>query len=164
MVITLDADWISDISMDKYSVQTDPSGNTSKTCISQTRFSRYLTIIESRLSKDGLLDSNGTIASENEYLAAYLICDLIQRGPVTAAGMKSENFGGSYTYTKTDAAADSVKSSFMLNYEAELSSRNRGTYPTDGAVRIDYEIEFSKLSQGDVPQIADTSENYPEGL
>ena len=103
MTITLDTDWIADISMDTYSVAADPSGNTSATCISQARYARYLTIISDpnygRLAQDNLLDSDGSLKTGAETLAALLVCDLIQSGPITNLGIKSEKFEDTYSYT-----------------------------------------------------------------
>ena len=167
MTITLDPDWISDISMDAYSVQTDASGNTSATCISSTRYSRYLEIIANplygRLTLDGLLESDGSLKSGAEPLAALLICDLIQTGPVTDLGIKSEDFGGAYSYTKADSAASTTKSAFMQKYEATLenSPLKKGKFASSGAVRRDYSIEFAKLSQGIPPKVHDSSSDYP---
>jgi hypothetical protein len=155
MTITLDAGWISDASMDAYSVSI--SGGT----ITPTRYARYLTIIETRLKKDNLLDASGNIKSGSEYLAALLICDLIQSGPITDLGIKSEDFGGAYSYTKSESAAASTKSAFLQKYESALATNNKGSYASSGVVRRDYEIEFSKLSQGVPPRIKDSSDNYP---
>lgn len=167
MTIILDADWISDISMDAYSVQTDPSGNTSATMISSSRYNRYLAIISNsdygRLSLDGLINSDGSLKSGAEPLAALLICDLIQNGPITDLGIKSEDFGGAYSYTKSDNAAALTKSAFMMKYEIMLaeSPLRKSVFASSGTVRRDYEIEFSKLSQGTPSRIEDTSDNYP---
>lgn len=155
MTITLDAEWIADVSMDAYSVSI--TGGT----ITPTRFTRYLTIIESRLSKDGLLDASGNIKVGSEYLAALLICDLIQTGPVTDLGIKSEDFGGAYAYTKSEAAASSIKSAFMMKYESALVSNRTGVQASSGVTRRDYEIEFAKLSQGTPSRVKDSSSNYP---
>ena len=156
ITITLDADWIADISMDTYIVS-DYEGT-----ITNERFTRYLTIIEPRLSRDGLLDASGNIKVGSEYLAALLICDLIQCGPITDLGLKSEDFGGAYSYTRSEAAASSIKSAFMQRYESSLlSNSHRGTFASSGQARSDYQIELAKLSQGDYPSIADSSDNYP---
>ena len=168
MTITLDPDWIPDISMDAYSVQTDASGNTSATCISQSRYSRYLNIISNstygRLAKDGLLESDGSLKDGAEPLAALLICDLIQSGPVTDLGIKSEDFGGAYSYTKSESAAASTKSAFMQKYEYVLaeSPLRKGKFSTTGTVRRDYIVEFAKLSQGFSPKVEDSSDYYPQ--
>ena len=160
MTITLDPGWISDISMDAYSVG---FGGT----IDSDRFSRYLSIISDlnygRLAKDGLLESDGSLKSGAEPLAALLICDLIQSGPVTDLGLKSEDFGGAYSYTKSETAAASTKSAFLQKYEATLekSPSRRGKLASSGTVRRDYEIEFSKLSQGTSPRVKDSSSHYP---
>lgn len=162
MTITLNSGWIADVSMDVYSVSADPSGNiNTKTCISQTRYARYLTITADRLSKDGLLDSSGNIKVNSEYLAALLVCALIQSGPVTDLGIKSEDFGGAYSYTRSEAAASSTKSAFLMKYEEALKQRNRGVQASAGVTRDDFEIEFSKLSQGDLPRVYDSSSDYP---
>jgi hypothetical protein len=92
---------------------------------------------------------------------ALLICDLIASGPVTDLGIKSEDFGGAYSYTKSDAAASSTKSAFLIKYETALSQRTIGKYASSGQVRRDYQIDFAKLSQGDSPTIRDSSSNYP---
>lgn len=155
MTITLDPEWISDISMDAYSVGI---GGT----ISTERYQRYLTIIVNRLSKDGLIEPSGDIKSGLEYLAALLICDIIQTGPITDTGIKSESFEGAYSYTRSESSASSNKSSFMIRYETELeSSIFRGKQASSNVIRSDYEIEFSKLSQGNSPRIRDSSSKYP---
>lgn len=158
MAITLDVSWVADVSMDTYTV-----GNTSENTITTTRFSRFLTIIEPRLRADGFLNSAGNLDSSKnaEYYAALLICDLIASGPVTDLGIKSEDFGGAYSYTKSDAAASSTKSAFLIKYETALSQRTIGKYASSGQVRRDYQIDFAKLSQGDSPTIRDSSSNYP---
>ena len=165
MTITLDADWIADISMDTYTVAADPSGNTSATCISQARYTRYLAIISDsnygRLAQDNLLDSDGSLKTGAETLAALLICDLIQSGPVTDLGIMSENFGGDYSYQKSALVARDTKSAFLSKYEALLAKRYNGVYASSGTVRNDYEIEFAKLSQGTPPRVEDSSDNYP---
>lgn len=167
ITITLDEDWISDISMDTYSVQTDPSGNTSATCISSSRYSRYLEIISNttygRLAQDGLLESDGSLKSGAEPLAALLICDLIQSGSVTDLGIMSENFGGTYSYQKSALVARDTKSAFMQKYEQTLaeSLMRKGKFASAGQARSDYQIELAKLSQGDYPSIADSSANFP---
>lgn len=161
MTITLDPTWVADVSMDAYSVTSIENG-TSATCISTTRYSRYLSRIEKRLIKDGLLDASGNIKSGYEDMAALLVCDLIQSGPITDMGIKSEDFGGDYSYTKSESAASSIKSAFMMKYEAELASTvSRGVYASSGTVRRDYEIEFAKLSQGTPSRVEDSSDNYP---
>jgi hypothetical protein len=145
--------------MDAYSVSADASGNVNtKTCISQPRYSRYLTIITDRLKKDGLLDYSGNIKSGAEYLAALLICDLMQNGSITDYGIKSETYGKDYAYLR---AENVTKSAFLTKYEYLLTQRNKGVYASSGTVREDYEIEFSKLSQGDLPRVYDSSSNYP---
>lgn len=165
MTISLDSNWVADISMDTYTVQADPSGNTSATCISQARYTRYLAIISDsnygRLAQDNLLDSDGSLKTGAEPLAALLICDLIQSGPITNLGIKSEKFEDTYSYTVSDDAANTAKSGFMGKYEALLSKRSRGVFASSGTVRNDYEIEFAKLSQGTPPRVADSSNNYP---
>ncbi len=163
MTITLDAGWISDISMDAYSVGIEGSNST----ISTERYARFLSIISDpvygRLSQDNLLNSDGSLKSGAEPLAALLICDLIQTGPVTDLGIKSEDFGGAYAYTKSEAAASSTKSAFMQKYESVLaeSPLKKGTFANNGVVRRDYEIEFAKLSQGTPARVKDSSANYP---
>lgn len=165
MTITLDADWIADISMDTYSVAADPPGNTSASCISQARYSRYLAIISNstygRLALDNLLNSDGSLKTGAEPLAALLICDLIQSGPITNLGIKSEKFEDTYSYTISDDAANTVKSGFMAKYEALLTTMKRGVFASSGTVRKDYEIEFAKLSQGTPSRVEDSSSNYP---
>lgn len=165
MTISLDSDWIADISMDTYTVAADPSGNTSATCISQARYARYLAMISDatygRLAQDKLLNSDGSLKTGAETLAALLICDLIQSGPITNLGIKSEKFEDTYSYTVSDDAANNIKSGFMAKYEALLSTRNKGVFASSGTVRNDYEIEFAKLSQGTPPRVADSSNNYP---
>jgi hypothetical protein len=160
MTITLDPGWISDISMDAYSVG---FGGT----IDSDRFSRYLSIISDlnygRLAKDGLLESDGSLKSGAEPLAALLICDLIQSGPVTDLGLKSEDFGGAYSYTKSESAAASTKSAFLQKYECVLAESllRKGKFSSTGAVRRDYVVEFAKLSQGSSPKVKDSSDYYP---
>lgn len=158
MAITLDATWIADVSMDTYSV-----GDTSDDTITTTRYTRFLTIIEPRLRSDGFLNSAGALDSSKnaEYYAALLICDLIASGPVTDLGIKSEDFGGAYSYTKSEAAASSTKSAFLIKYETALSQRTTGKYASKGQARSDYQIEFAKLSQGAFPAISDSSSDYP---
>jgi len=156
MTITLDADWIADVSMDTYTV-----GDTGIESITTARFTRYLTIIESRLIQDSLIDASGNIKVGSEYLAALLICDLIQTGPITDLGIKSEDFGGAYSYTKSEAAASTTKSAFMMKYETSIQTKCRGKQASVGQVRRDYEIEFAKLSQGNGPRIKDSSSKYP---
>jgi len=162
MVITLDKGWIADVSMDVYSVAADSSGNVNtKTCISQTRYARYLSIAADRLYKDELLDSSGNIKVGSEYLAALLVCDLIQSGPITDYGITSESYDSDYSYTKSALTAREVKSAFMCKYEDALASRNRGVQASAGVTREDFEIEFSKLSQGELPRVYDSSSDYP---
>lgn len=151
MTITLDSGWIPDVSMDNYTV-----GDTEGCTISNSRYSRFLDIINTRLSKDGLLDSAGEIKTDCEYLAALLVCDLISRSKMTDYGIKQENYARDYAYTKTDDAANNVTSSFMLRYEDELSTRTRSAYATTYATREDAEIEFAKICQGPYPQIDDS--------
>lgn len=153
--------------MDTYSVQADPSGNTSATCISSTRYSRYLDIISNttygRLALDGLLESDGSLKVGAEPLAALLICDLIQSGPITTPGIKSEDYAGDYSYTRSEAAASNTKSAFMMKYEQTLaeSIMRKGKFASTGQARHDYQIELSKLSQGDFPSVSDSSANFP---
>jgi hypothetical protein len=146
VTITLDASWIVDVSMDAYSVGVTGT-------INSTRYARYLTRINPRLLADNLLESDGSLKTGCESLAAWLVCDLIQKGPITDPGIKSEDFGGAYSYTKTDAAASSVKSAFMVNYENELAIKWRGKHAVSGTERSDKIIEFAKLSQGNPPDI-----------
>ena len=114
MTITLDAGWIEDMSMGIYTVGT--SGT-----ISTARYTRFLSVISDdtygRLSIDGLLNADGTLKTGAEPLAALLICDLIQSGPVTDTGITSEDFGGDYSYTKSAVVARDMKSAFMAKYE-----------------------------------------------
>ena len=165
MTVLLDPGWIADISMDTYSVAADPSGNTSATCISPARYARYLAIISDitygRLSQDKLLNSDGSLKGGAEPLAALLICDLIQSGPVTDFGIKSEKFEDTYSYTKYDGAAGSTKSAFLSKYDELLAKRNKGVFAGTGTARRDYEIEFAKLSQGTPSRVEDSSSNYP---
>ena len=155
MTITLDPEWISDISMDAYSVGI---GGT----INSDRFNRYLFIISDpnygRLAKDGLLESNGSLKSGAEPLAALLICDLIKNKPISD-DYKSETFSDGYAYTKS--TTDITKSGFLLKYESMLSELRTGKHATTGTVRRDYEIEFAKLSQGIPSRVTDSSSNYP---
>ncbi len=163
MTISLDADWISDISMDTYTVGMDGTNST----ISTARYNRFLSIISDpvygRLAQDNLLNSDGSLKAGAEPLAALLICDLIQTGPITDLGIKSEDFGGAYAYTKSEAAASSTKSAFMQKYEVMLaeSPLKKGKFSSSGVVRRDYEIEFAKLSQGTPARVRDSSSNYP---
>jgi len=155
MTITLDPGWISDISMDEYSVGI---GGT----ISTDRFNRFLTIISDsnygRLAKDNLLNSDGSLKTGAEPLAALLICDIIQNKGI-ADNNKSETFSDGYSYTKF--STDVTKSSFLQKYEATLSELRTGKHAKSGTVRSDYEIEFAKLSQGIPPRVTDSSSNYP---
>jgi len=161
MTVALDPDWIADISMDTYSV----SIVTSATCISPDRYARYLAIISDatygRLAQDKLLNSDGSLKGGAEPLAALLICDLIQSGPVSELGIMSENYGGDYSYQKSALVARDVKSAFMQKYESLLATFKKGVYSSSGAVRKDYEIEFAKLSQGTPSRVEDSSSNYP---
>jgi hypothetical protein len=150
MTITLDASWIKDVSMDVYNVGI---GGT----IDNIRFARYLTIINSRLIKDNLLNTDGSLKTGYEYLAALLICDLIQKSPATDIGIKSEVFGD-YSYSKTDAASNTTKSAFMINYENELAVRRPVKLASARVTRTDQNIEFAKLSQGDYPVIGGSDE------
>jgi hypothetical protein len=145
MTLSLDSSWIADVSMDAYSIGL---GGT----ISLTRYARYLTIISDRLTKDGLLDSVGNIKSGSEYLAAMLVCDLIQSGPQKEYGITGESYGNDYRYTRSTESANSTKSTYLTKYELALSGRNRGVYSSSGVIRADAEIEFAKLSQGDIPK------------
>lgn len=155
MTITLDADWIADVSMDEYTVSM--SGGT----ITPERFTRYLSMIESRLLSDDLLDSSGNIKAGKEYLAALLVCDLIYSGPVNKLGMKTESIGN-YSYTKADSSTGNVKSGFLQKYELLLvSSHSKGKFASYGTIRGDNEIEFAKLTQGTPARIEDHSNNYP---
>lgn len=153
MAITLDPEWISDISMGSYSVGI--SGT-----IDNDRYSRCLDIITPRLLSDNLLSKDGSLKQGTEYLAALLICDLIANGPVTQHGITSENFGGDYVYTKSALIARSTKTNFLVRYEEELEIRRRGKQSSSGAVRKDYQIEFAKLTQGEIPNVPDSSGGY----
>lgn len=157
MTITLLPSYIADVSMDAYTV--GDSGT-----ITETRYTVFLDLINSRLSKDGLLTSVGELKTGCEYLAALLICDMIKSGQTQDTGIISETFEGGYKYTKSQAAAELPVSKFMQRYEAEIKMRNRGSTASTGAVRSDYEIEFAKLTQGTPPHIEDTSDDYPSGM
>lgn len=155
MTITLDPDWVVDISMDEYSIGI---GGT----ISTDRFNRFLSIISNstygRLSKDNLLESDGSLKSGAEPLAALLICDLIKNKTISD-DYKSETFSDGYAYTKS--TTDITKSGFLLKYESMLSELRTGKHATTGTIRRDYEIEFAKLSQGIPSRVTDSSSNYP---
>jgi hypothetical protein len=155
MTITLDPGWIFDVSMGTYSVG-DIAGT-----ISNDRFSRFLTIIESRLTVDNLLNTDGSLKTGTEYLAALLICDLITNGKVTNYGVVSENFGGDYSYSKSALTARTTKTNFLVRYEEELTIRRKGKSASNGAVRKDYQIEFAKLTQGNMPAVKNSSSDYP---
>ncbi len=162
LTITLDATWIADASMDLYSVSVlDASGNvvTSGT-ITPTRYERFLIQVTPRLSLDGLLDSNGSLKSGYELYAALLVCDLIKSGKTIESGLKSESYGNSYSYTKSDAAATTNKTSYMLRYEAGLAELRKGVFASKGVHRADKEIEFAKLSQGDTPEVERHHHHY----
>lgn len=155
MTITLDSEWIADISMDRYDASDLPMG----------RYAKYLSIISDptygRLANDNLLNSDGSLKTGAEPFAALLICDLIQSGPVSDLGLMSENFGGDYSYQKSALVARDTKSAFLSKYEDLLSKRNTGVFASSGTVRNDYEIEFAKLSQGTPPRVGNSSDNYP---
>lgn len=157
MTITLATSYIADVSMDAYTV--GESGT-----ITETRYTVFLNLINSRLSKDGLLESDGSLKTGCEYLAALLICDMIKSGQTQDTGIIEETFEGGYKYKKTQGAAESPISKFMQRYEAEIKMRNRGSAASSGQVRADYEIEFAKLTQGTPPYVDDTSDDYPSGM
>lgn len=153
MTIILNSDWISDITRGTYTVS--DSGT-----ITESTYNRYLSIISNplfgRLSKDNLLNPDGSLKDGCEYLAALLICDMIQAAPITDRGIVSENFGGDYSYQKSSSVVSDIKSAFMEKYENSLSSRNKGTYSSQSSVadRSDVNIEFAKLTQGNIPSVS----------
>lgn len=127
MAITLDADWISDIS--PYSV--GDSGT-----ITATQFSRYLGIVEDRAEADGATD----------YMVALLVCDIIERrkGDINT---KSEKIGSDYSIQYDDASI----TGWMRTYLAELQNLQKGTAASEGVDRADSVLEFAKLDQVAIP-------------
>ena len=129
MVITLDADWIADIS--PYSV-----GDTGNETITTAQLSRYLGVVESRADEDNATD----------YMIALLVCDLIER-KTGNLNIKSEKIGSDYSIQYENAE----KTQYMSLYEQELARHEQGFAASDGIDRADSVLEFSKLDQVRLP-------------
>jgi hypothetical protein len=129
MGITLDADWIADIS--PYSV-----GDTGSETITTAQLSRYLGVVESRAEEDNATD----------YMMALLVCDLIERKNGNL-NIKSEKIGSDYSIQYDNAE----KTQYMGLYEQELARHEQGLVASDGIDRADSVLEFSKLDQVRLP-------------
>lgn len=150
ITITLDPEWIAIASMNQYTVGIEST-------ISKEWLTKLLSVIDTRLRNDGLLNSNGTLKSGAELLAAYLICDII-KGVDPKTDKKSESYGDSYSYTKFESASSGT-TNFMQKYLAELPLWNRGKHASAGVERVDKNIGFAKLDQGAYPTVTTTEFN-----
>jgi hypothetical protein len=150
MTITLDATWVALASMNQYSIGVMGT-------ITSDWYSKILLSINTRLSQDGLLNSDGSLKTGAELLAAYLVCNIIKNGKYDSI-MKSENFEGEYSYTRFDVAVSGI-TNYMNLYLNELPIWNKGKQPKASIDRTDKSIEFSKLDRGKLPSTTSTEFN-----